>query len=198
MASDGVNRGRRRFLTAATSVVAGIGAVIALIPFIKAWKPSAKVRAAGAPVEVDVGDLRPGEMMTVEWRGRPIWIVRRTPEMLEKLPGLDSKLLDPESQAEQQPRYAQNEWRSIEPDLLVTIGLCTHLGCVPTFVPNAGPTPFDSDWQGGFMCPCHLSKFDMAGRVFSGVPAPANLVVPPYRFLDERRILIGADSEGVA
>jgi len=197
MASDGVNKGRRRFLTAATSVVAGIGAIFWLIPFIKAWNPSARAKAAGAPVEVDVGDLLPGEIMTVEWRGRPIWIVRRTPAMLETLPGLNSRLLDPDSQAEQQPSYAQNEWRSIEPELLVTIGLCTHLGCVPTFSPDAGRTAFDADWQGGFMCPCHLSKFDMAGRVFSGVPAPANLEVPPYRFLDERRILIGADSEGV-
>lgn len=197
MASDGVNKGRRRFLTAATSVMAGIGAIFWLIPFIKAWNPSARTKAAGAPVEVDVGDLRPGEMMTVEWRGRPIWIVRRTPEMLEALPGLDSRLRDPDSEAEQQPGYAQNEWRSIEPDLFVTIGLCTHLGCVPTFVPNAGPTAFDPDWHGGFMCPCHLSKFDMAGRVYDGVPAPANLVVPSYRFLDERRILIGVDPEGV-
>jgi ubiquinol-cytochrome c reductase iron-sulfur subunit len=198
MAGDGVNNGRRRFLTAATSVVAGIGAIFWLIPFIKAWKPTARVRAAGAPVEVDVGDLRPGEMMTVEWRGRPVWIVRRTPEMLETLSGLNSRLLDPESQAEQQPSYAQNEWRSIDPDLLVAIGLCTHLGCVPTFVPDAGSTSFDSDWRGGFMCPCHLSKFDMAGRVYDRVPAPANLEVPPYRFLDERRILIGIGPEGVA
>ncbi len=197
MTSDGVNRGRRRFLTAATSVMAGIGAIFWLIPFIKAWNPSARAKAAGGPVEVDVGDLPPGEIMTVEWRGRPIWIVRRTPAMLATLPGLHSKLLDPDSQAEQQPSYAQNEWRSIEPELLVTIGLCTHLGCVPTYSPNAGPTPFDPDWQGGFMCPCHLSKFDMAGRVFDRVPAPANLEVPPYRFLDERRILIGVDPEGV-
>lgn len=198
MASDGVNTGRRRFLTAATSIVAGIGAVFALIPFIKAWKPSARVRAAGAPVEVDVGNLKPGEMMTVEWRGRPIWILRRTGEMLDSLARVQNQLLDPDSSAEQQPSYARNEFRSIEPEYLVAIGLCTHLGCSPSFVPEPGSTSFDPDWQGGFMCPCHLSKFDLAGRVFDGVPAPANLEVPPYRFLDERRILVGSDPEGVA
>lgn len=196
MANQGVNSGRRRFLTATTAVVGAVGAGFAAVPFIKSWQPSARAQVAGAPVEVDVGQLQPGQRLTVQWRGQPVWLVRRTQEQLEALPTQAGRLRDPESRIEQQPAYAANEFRSRDPSLLVLVGLCTHLGCVPLFRPELQAQPFDADWKGGFYCPCHNSRFDMAGRVYEGVPAPTNLLVPPYKFIDEAntRLLVGDDS----
>jgi ubiquinol-cytochrome c reductase iron-sulfur subunit len=199
MAEQGVNHGRRRFLTASTAVVGGIGAVFAAVPFVKSWQPSAKAQTAGAPVEVDISKLKPGELLREMWRGQPVWIVRRTPDVLSALPTLDERLRDPKSEnIDQQPDYAANATRSIRPDVLVLVGICTHLGCSPLFQPQVEPKPFDPDWKGGFFCPCHGSRFDMAGRVFQGVPAPYNLKVPPHRFLDDNRVMIGVNPEKAA
>lgn len=199
MANQGVNPGRRRFLTATTAVVGGVGAIYAAVPFVNSWKPSARAQVAGAPVEVDVGRLELGQRLTATWRGQPVWLIRRTEEQLAALDGQSSRLRDPESSnPEQQPEYAANPHRSIKPELLVLIGICTHLGCVPLFRPELEPQPFDADWKGGFFCPCHNSRFDMAGRVYEGVPAPTNLRVPPYRFVDDNRLIIGVDPEGAA
>lgn len=194
--ADDVNLGRRRFLTASATVVGGVGVAYLAVPFIAAWAPSERAQAAGAPVEADISKLDPGAMMTLEWRGKPVWLIRRTDRMLEALPTLNPLLRDPNSEvAEQQPEYAQNEYRSIKPELLVLVGICTHLGCSPTYRPDFAPPDLGPDWKGGFFCPCHGSRFDLAGRVFQGVPAPTNLEVPPYQFLDDTRILIGDDSE---
>jgi ubiquinol-cytochrome c reductase iron-sulfur subunit len=199
MSSEGVNNSRRRFLTGTVSVVGGIGVVGAAIPFIKMWQPSARARAAGANVEVVIDKLAAGQMLKAEWRGQPVWIVRRTPEMLDALPSLRENLRDPDSEiVDQQPEYARNQYRSVQPEVLVLLGVCTHLGCSPRFVPEVEPQPFDPDWKGGFFCPCHNSRFDLAGRVYQGVPAPVNLKVPPHSFLDEGRILIGVGPEGAA
>lgn len=196
MADQGVNTGRRRFLTATTVVVGGAGAAVAAIPFLKTLKPSARAQVAGAPVTEDISRLEPGQRIVVQWRGQPVWIIRRTPEMLATLPTQASRLRDPDSDnPEQQPEYARNEHRSIKPDLLVLIGTCTHLGCSPTFRPEMIPEPFDSEWKGGFYCPCHNSRFDMAGRVYEGVPAPTNLAVPPHRYLDDNHVQIGVNPE---
>ncbi|PVZ71887.1 ubiquinol-cytochrome c reductase iron-sulfur subunit [Pelagibaculum spongiae] len=195
MSADGIDTGRRRFLLAATSAVGGVGAVGVAVPFVSSWQPSARAQAAGAPVEVDVSKLNPGEQITVSWRGKPVWIVRRSPEMLDQLKELDGLLRDPASEVDsQQPLggYATNAHRSINPEYLVLVGLCTHLGCVPLFKPEAGSV--GDDWVGGFFCPCHGSKFDLAGRVFQGVPAPTNLVVPPYTFVSESVMVVGVDS----
>ncbi len=198
MANDGVDKGRRRFLTATTAVVGGAGIAVAAIPFIKSWQPSARAKTSGAPVEADIGKLEMGQMVTFEWRGQPIWIIRRTQAQLDALPGQDSRLKDPKSTVEdQQPKFAQNEFRSIKPELLVLVGICTHLGCSPKMHAELKPEPFDPEWKGGFFCPCHKSRFDMAGRVYDGVPAPTNLVVPPYYFVDDTRIMIGV-TEGAA
>ena len=198
MANDGVDKGRRRFLTVTTAVVGGAGVIVAAVPFIKSWQPSARAQTAGAPVEADISKLEDGQMVMYEWRGQPIWIIRRTKAQLDALPGLDAQLRDPKSEnAEQQPAFAQNEYRSLKPEVLVLVGLCTHLGCAPKLHPDLKPEPFDAEWKGGFFCPCHKSRFDMAGRVYSGVPAPTNLVVPPYKFIDDGHILIGV-SEGAA
>ena len=197
MSGDDVNPGRRRFLTAATTVVGGVGVAFALVPFISSMQPSAKARAAGAPVRADISKLEAGQMIRVKWRGKPVWVVKRTPDMLGTLPGLDDKLRDPESLESEQPEYAQNEVRSIKPEILVLIGICTHLGCSPTYRPDVAPADLGADWQGGFFCPCHGSTFDIAGRVYAGVPAPTNLPVPPHRYLSDTEILIGED-EGVA
>lgn len=197
MNQDGVDKGRRRFLTATTAVVGGIGAVYAAVPFLASWKPSAKAQAAGAPVEVDISKLQPGQRISPEWRGRPIWIVRRTPEMLDRLKEVGGLLADPGSEKPQQPEYAKNEHRAIKPEYLVVIGICTHLGCSPLYRPEVGAADLGADWPGGFFCPCHGSKFDMAGRVFKSMPAPTNLVVPPYRYINDTTILIGED-EGAA
>ncbi len=188
-----VDPGRRRFLTAATTVVGAVGTAFAVVPFLASLKPSARAQAAGAPVEADISKLEPGERIIIEWRGKPIWIVRRTKQMLNDLPTLDDMLSDPESQVPQQPEYAKNEYRSIEPEYLVLIGICTHLGCSPTYRPDVAPPDLGPEWKGGFFCPCHGSRFDLAGRVFKGVPAPTNLVVPPYRFLADTRVQVGVD-----
>lgn len=198
MANDGVDKGRRRFLTATTAVVGGAGVLMAAVPFIRSWEPSAQAKTAGAPVEADISKLEAGQMVIYEWRGQPVWIIRRTRAQLDALAGLDSQLRDPKSSnADQQPAFAQNEYRSLKPDVLVLVGLCTHLGCAPKLHAELKPEPFDADWKGGFFCPCHKSRFDMAGRVYSGVPAPTNLVVPPYTFIDDNHIVIGL-SEGAA
>jgi ubiquinol-cytochrome c reductase iron-sulfur subunit len=198
MSGDNTNSGRRRFLTAATSVVGAVGMGFVLVPFISSMQPSARARAAGAPVRADISKLEPGQMVRVKWRGKPVWLVRRTQKMLEVLPTLDPQLSDPESLESIQPPYAQNEYRSIKPEFLVTVGICTHLGCSPTYRPDAGAADLGADWEGGFFCPCHGSKFDLAGRVYKGVPAPTNLDVPPHTYLSETELLIGEDDEEVA
>ena len=186
-----VDKERRRFLTTATTIVGGVGAACVAVPFLGSWLPSAKAHALGAPVQIDLGPLEVGAQLTVAWRGQPIWVVRRTKEMLDKLPNSDDKLRDPLSEEKQQPLYATNEYRSIKPEFLILVGLCTHLGCVPTFRPDIGG--IGPDWPGGFYCPCHGSKFDLAGRVYKGVPAPINLLVPPHRYVSDTVILIGED-----
>ena len=200
MANDAVvDKGRRRFLTATTAVVGGAGAVLAAIPFVKSWEPSARAKSAGAPVLADISKIEPGQKVTFEWRGLPVFVVNRTKAQLDALTGEDARLRDPKSEnAAQQPAYAQNEARSIKPEWLVVVGICTHLGCVPDFFPELKPEPFDPNWKGGFYCPCHKSRYDMAGRVFEGVPAPANLAVPKYHFVDDTHIMIGVDPEGKA
>ena len=198
MSTDGVDTSKRRFLlTTATSVVGGAGVVAALVPFVNSMSPSARAEAAGAPVEVDLSKMKPGQQQTVEWRGKPVWIIRRSEQNLADLPTIDSKLSDPASEMAQQPVYAQNANRSIKPEYVVLVGICTHLGCSPTYRPEVSPADLGAEWKGGFFCPCHGSKFDLAGRVFSGVPAPTNLVVPPYKYLSESQILVGVD-QGVA
>lgn len=199
MSSDGVNRGRRRFLTLTTSAVGAVGAGFLAVPFLKSWRPSAEARAAGAPVEVDVSKLEPGQMLRTEWRGTPVWIVHRTQRMLEDLSAVADRLRDPDSDNEnQQPGYCRNAHRSINPRYYVTVGICTHLGCAPSFAPEVEPKSFDPRWRGGFFCPCHSSMYDLAGRVYDGVPAPANLEVPPHRYLDNNRIVVGEHPTGVA
>ncbi len=192
MSNAPVDSGRRRFLTAATCVVGGVGAVGAAVPFIKSWNPSAKAKAAGAPVEVDISKIEPGQLIRVEWRGKPVWVVSRTDGVLQQLEQHDDALRDPASEQEQQPSYAQNKYRSIKSELFVAVGICTHLGCSPTYLPDS----FGEQVEGvtaGFFCPCHGSTFDMAGRVFQSVPAPLNLVVPPHYYVDATTILIGVD-----
>ena len=196
MSSDGVNKERRRFLLATTSVVGAVGTGIAAVPFIKSWNPSAKARAVGGPVEVNIGKLEHGQLLKVQWRGQTIGILRRTPEMLADLSSLVENLRDPDSQDSEQPGYASNESRAIKPEFLVVNMHCTHLGCVPTMVPQVGPQPFDDNWKGGFYCPCHKSKFDSAGRVYKSVPAPTNLRIPPYSFLDNQTLILGVNPEG--
>jgi ubiquinol-cytochrome c reductase iron-sulfur subunit len=195
MSEEKIDTSRRRFLTTATSVLGGIGAVYATVPFVVSWLPSARAYALGAPVEVDVSQLEEGAQLTVEWRGSPVWIVRRTKQVVDKLEveKNESFLRDPLSDEPQQPEYAKNAFRSIKPEYLVMIGLCTHLGCVPKYKPLAGSV--GPDWKGGFYCPCHGSKFDMAGRVYKGVPAPTNLPVPPHQYISDKVILIGEDSK---
>ncbi|RAN80927.1 ubiquinol-cytochrome c reductase iron-sulfur subunit [Bacillus sp. SRB_336] len=196
MANEVVDHGRRRFLTATTAVVGGIGIVSAAVPFIKSWEPSARAKAAGAPVTQSLAKIEAGQMLSVSWRGLPVFVLNRTKAQLDTLPMVDSRLVDPKSDgasAGQQPKYAQNEARSIKPEWLVIVGICTHLGCVPEFVPEIKPEPFDPNWKGGFYCPCHKSRYDLAGRVFNGVPAPKNLQVPPYHFIDDSTIQIGVD-----
>jgi ubiquinol-cytochrome c reductase iron-sulfur subunit len=196
MNEEGVDKGRRRFLTATTVVIGGIGAAYTAVPFLASWKPSARAQAAGAPVEVDIGRLEPGQRINVEWRGKPVWIIRRSEETLEELAEIDNLLSDPASEvADQQPAYAQNEFRAIKPEYLVVVGICTHLGCSPVYRPEPGAADLGADWPGGFFCPCHGSKFDLAGRVFKSVPAPTNLVVPPHRYVSDTRLLIGEDQE---
>jgi ubiquinol-cytochrome c reductase iron-sulfur subunit len=191
MSAPGVNQSRRRVLVAATTAVGAVGAGFVAVPFIQAMNPSAKAKAAGAPVEADISKLEPGALLRVKWRGKPIWIVKRTPEMLAALPTLDPRLTDPNSTVPQQPEYCKNPTRSIKPEIWVAIGICTHLGCSPTFRPEFAPDDLGADWKGGFFCPCHGSRFDLAGRVFKGVPAPTNLVIPDYMFLNDTTIMVG-------
>lgn len=195
MSNDGVNTGRRRFLTAATTVVGAVGVGAVAVPFISSMQPSARAQAAGAPVEADIGKLEKGAMMTVKWRGKPVWIVHRTQKNIDDLPKLDPMLRDPKSteHPEQQPEYAQNEYRAIKPKYGVMVGICTHLGCSPTYRPEVAPADLGPKWLGGFLCPCHGSTYDLAGRVYQGVPAPMNLEVPPYKYLSETQILVGED-----
>ena len=186
---------KRRLLTAAATVIGGVGIAYAAVPFVVSWSPSERAQAAGAPVEVDISKLEPGAMLIVEWRGKPVWVVNRTQKMLDALPSLNDQLRDPNSSESKQPGYAKNEDRSLKPELLVMVGLCTHLGCSPTFRPEVAPADLGPDWKGGFFCPCHGSKFDLAGRVYQGVPAPTNMDIPPYQFLSNTRVLVGVDSE---
>ncbi|WP_347332808.1 ubiquinol-cytochrome c reductase iron-sulfur subunit [Marinimicrobium locisalis] len=196
MTDDVVNKTRRRVLTAATSVVGAVGVVGAAVPFVGSWNPSAKAKAAGAPVRANIGKMEPGQMITVEWRGKPVYIVRRTEEAIEGLKKVRDELRDPASEEPQQPEYAQNPTRSIKPEYLVLLGLCTHLGCAPLFRPEVGSADLGGEsWQGGFFCPCHGSKFDMAGRVYQGVPAPTNLEVPPHRYESDSLLVVGEDQE---
>ena len=192
--------GRRRFLTATTVAVGAVGAGFAAVPFITSWNPSARAQLAGAPVTVDITALQEGQRLIVEWRGQPIWIVKRSKAILEALPTLDPELRDPMSEnADQQPAYIQKdspELRSFKPDVSVLVGLCTHLGCSPEMVAEIRPEPFDPNWKGGYFCPCHKSRFDMAGRVFQGVPAPTNLVVPPHYYENDTTIVVGLDPQG--
>jgi ubiquinol-cytochrome c reductase iron-sulfur subunit len=189
---------RRRFLAVATGVTGTVGAVAAAIPFLSSWQPSARARAMGAPIEVDISKLEEGAMMRVVWRGKPVSILNRSPVMLERLENEQAPLRDRDSEQAQQPPYAQNEFRSIKPEILVLISSCTHLGCVPINRFEVAPADLGPDWVGGFFCPCHGSKFDLSGRVFSGVPAPLNMEVPPYRFVGDSILLIGEDAEVAA
>lgn len=190
-----VNTGKRRFLLGATTAVGTVGVIAAAVPFAMSFWPSERAKAAGVPVDVDISKLELGQKINVEWRGKVVWVIHRTKEMLASLPKLDSKVADPKSEIDRQPPYAKNEHRSIKPEIFVAIGICTHLGCSPTFRPEIAPSDLGADWLGGFFCPCHQSKFDLAGRVYKGVPAPTNLVIPPYKFLSDTRIVIGEDSK---
>lgn len=197
MANTGVNTARRRFLVAATTVVGGAGAAALAVPFLASWRPSARAEAAGAPVEVNVSQIEAGQQIAVGWRGRPVWIVRRTQEMIDRLPEIRDRLRDPDSDVEsQQPAYARNEHRSIAPEFLVLVGICTHLGCSPAYRPEPGTADMGTDWAGGWLCACHGSRFDLAGRVFRNVPAALNLEVPPHRFASEHLIVVGEEDDG--
>jgi len=184
----------RRNLVVATSVVGGAAGVGAAVPFVASMWPSERARAAGAPVDVDLGRIAPGELSVVEWRGKPVWILKRTKEMLESLKTVEPRLSDPQSKASEQPKYAENEYRSKNPEVLVLVGVCTHLGCSPQPKPAEDKAEMGADWPGGFYCPCHGSKFDLAGRVFKGSPAPINLEVPPYTMADGK-LVIGEDEK---
>lgn len=192
--NTGVDKKRRRMLIGATAVVGAAGTAAFATPLLISWMPSARAKAAGAPVEVNISKIEEGQLVRVIWRGKPIWLVRRTEQMLKDLPENDHLLRDPKSEvATQQPEYAANPVRSLKPDMLVLIGICTHLGCSPTYRPELAPADLGSEWKGGFYCPCHGSKFDLAGRVFKNVPAPTNLVVPPYYYKSDELILVGED-----
>jgi len=193
-----IDVGKRRFLIGASSVVGGIGGVAAAVPFVMSMFPSERARAAGAPVEQDISKLEPGQQITLEWRGKVVWVINRTKAMLASLPKLDARLADPKSEVPQQPPYCKNEHRSIKPEFLVAVGICTHLGCSPTYRPEVAPGDLGADWLGGFFCPCHQSKFDLAGRVYKGVPAPTNLVVPPHKYQSDTMIVVGVGQDGKA
>ena len=190
-----VNKTRRN-LVIATCAAGGAAGVAAAVPFAASWLPSERAKAGGAPIVADISALEPGQIMTVEWRSKPVWIVRRTKEMLDGLARDDGKVSDPDSDVPMQPEYAKNEFRSIKPEVLVLVGICTHLGCSPQSKPAEDKTEMGADWTGGFLCPCHGSKFDLAGRVYKGAPAPVNLEVPKYTYLSDTRILIGDDTKG--
>ncbi|MBY0269761.1 MAG: ubiquinol-cytochrome c reductase iron-sulfur subunit [Burkholderiales bacterium] len=196
MSEKDTDQGKRQFLVAATTVAGGVAAGAAAVPFVASMLPSERAKAAGAPVEVDLSVLAPGERITVEWQGKPVWIVRRTKEMLDTIRGNDGNVADPQSKKKMQPAYATNEMRSIKDEYLVVVGICTHLGCSPVSKFAKQAEAFDPNWQGGFYCPCHGSLFDLAGRVYKNRPAPDNLVVPPHKYLSDTRIVIGEDSKG--
>lgn len=191
-----VDKSKRKFLIAATGAVGGVAVAGVAVPLVMSMLPSARAKAAGAPVEVDISKIEPGMLLTVEWRGKPVWIVSRTPEMLDLMAKHDDQLADPKSEMPQQPEYCANAHRSIKPELLVAVGICTHLGCSPTFRKEIGAADLGADWPGGFFCPCHGSRFDLAGRVFKGAPAPTNLVIPPHQYLSDAKLLIGVDAKG--
>lgn len=194
MTDNGVDAGKRRFLTLATSVIGGIGAAFWAVPYVRSWLPSAKAKAAGAPITADISALKDGEMLTVAWRGKPVWIVKRSKAMLDSLAQVSpDELRDPNSQDQQQPEYISGATRSQKPEVMVMVGSCTHLGCSPLFRPEHPAPDIDAKWQGGFFCPCHGSRFDLSGRVYKNVPAPMNLKVPPYRFEGETTVVIGED-----
>jgi ubiquinol-cytochrome c reductase iron-sulfur subunit len=196
MAEKDLDQAKRRFLLTATTVGCGVAAGAAAVPFVASMLPSERAKAAGAPVEVDISKLEPGQKMIVEWRGKPVWVVRRTPEMLKAVQADDDRVADPQSNRSLQPTYAKNEYRSLKPDLLVLVGICTHLGCSPVDRLEPGPEPFAADWHGGFYCPCHGSLFDLAGRVYKNKPAPDNLTVPPYKLVGDTKLVIGDDTQG--
>ncbi|WP_300426299.1 ubiquinol-cytochrome c reductase iron-sulfur subunit [uncultured Thalassolituus sp.] len=196
MSQDGVNKARRTLLVGATAGVGAVGAGFLAVPFVKSWMPSEKAKAAGAPAKIDVSKVEPGAMVTAEWRGKPVYVARRTDDMLNTLEGLADRLKDPENANKaQQPEYADNLYRSRKPELIVLLGVCTHLGCAPKYVPEVEPQPFDPNWQGGWFCPCHGSRFDLSGRVFNGSPASDNLIVPPYSYEGENVVVVGVDEE---
>ena len=201
MANQEVNTGRRRFLTVTTAVVGAVGVVGVAVPFARSWLPSEEALLAGGPVDVDISKLgaQPGSFMIVKWRGKPVFVFQRTPEQLQLLSSLDARMVDPHSDnSDQTPAFAKNEHRSIKPEIGVLVGTCTHLGCVPTYKPVVQPQPFDTEWKGGFFCACHGSRYDVAGRVFQGVPAPRNLQVPPYHFVDDNHLVVGVAPAGAA
>ncbi|MCU0933800.1 MAG: ubiquinol-cytochrome c reductase iron-sulfur subunit [Thiobacillaceae bacterium] len=194
MSETSVDVSKRRFLVTMSSAVGGVAALGATVPFVLSMNPSARAKAAGAPVEVDLSKVEPGMLLAVEWRGQPVWVVQRTPEMLDLLGKHDDKLTDATSDnSGQQPEYCKNPTRSIKPEYLIVVGICTHLGCSPTFRKEIGAADLGADWAGGWFCPCHGSRFDLAGRVFNGSPAPTNLVIPPHKYLSESKVLIGED-----
>ena len=197
MADQDLDQGKRRFiLTATTTVAAGVAGAASAVPFVASMLPSERAKAAGAPVEVDISDIAPGQKKIVEWRGKPVWIVRRTPEMLKTVEQDADRVADPQSKRSQQPDYAKNDFRSLKPEYLVLVGICTHLGCSPVDRLVSEPEPFESNWHGGFYCPCHGSLFDLAGRVYKNKPAPDNLTVPPYKFVGDTKLVIGEDTKG--
>lgn len=196
MSQQEIDQKRRKILVAATSGVGVAAAVGVAVPFVKSMMPSARAKAAGAPVEVDISKIEPGMMFTAEWQGKPVWIVHRSKEMLDLLGKHDAKLSDPKSDQPQQPTYCKNATRSVKPEYLVTVGICTHLGCSPTYRPEVAPADLGAEWPGGFFCPCHGSRFDLAARVFLGSPAPINLLIPKHHYVTDSRILIGEDSQG--
>jgi ubiquinol-cytochrome c reductase iron-sulfur subunit len=193
MANEVVDQSKRQFLTTALTVVGAVGTGYLAVPFISQMQPSARAMAAGAPVEVDISRIEPGQLIRVAWRGKPVWVLSRTPEVLEILEKDTAKLADPSSANSEQPENSSNGYRSIKPEIFIAVGLCTHLGCSPTFRPESAPNDLGDDWKGGFFCPCHGSGFDLAGRVLKSVPAPNNLVVPPYRYITDTQIIIGEE-----
>jgi len=193
MSEQVVDKRRRLFLTAAATAVTGVGAVYVAVPFLKAMNPSVRAQAAGAPVEADIAKLELGQLIRVEWRGKPVWILKRSDKIIAEMAEMSDKLRDPESNESEQPESCKNHNRSIKPDVFLAVGICTHLGCSPTFRPEIAPEDLGPDWKGGFFCPCHGSAFDLSGRVYAGVPAPLNLVVPPHKYLTDTKILIGSD-----
>ena len=196
MSTEGVDGGRRRFLTAATSVVGAAGAVAVVWPFLKSLKPSAKAQALGAPVNADIGKIEVGQQVTFVWRGSSVWVMRRSPDMVASLSKITPQLLDPKSSGSKQPDYCVNEHRSVKPEYLVMIGKCTHLGCSPKLRTDTPAPDIDPNWLGGYFCPCHGSKYDLAGRVFSGQPAPKNMEIPPHRYASDSLVVIGEDPAG--